>query len=573
MATTDFTKVLIKDDRIANLTDSVKYGVVKGGQNVTSASYTAQSATNSAHTYSVQVPSEQTIISREVMWSSTVTFKISGTPVEGEYLVDYGDSEAFAPFPLNQMVETMSSTINNNTVSLNVKDVLAPILRLHDKRELNRYNGLCPTMVDTYKNYADAIGASNNPLANYTVTNDNDILPRGAFHIESIAGNSVQGQGQNALKNVYITVKITEPLLSSPWLFANPESNNQGFYGIQNLAFQFNLDSTCRRAWRTSRVIPNYAVVIEGQGGASGWSDSKLIFTYISPHPSDLLPSRNVVPYYNLERFIYNQFVVLNHNTSTTIQSPTLQLSSIPDRIFVVVRKRMTEQTYTDSDSFFTIRGISINFNNSSGLGSSFTEQDLYKMSIRNGVNQTWQEFSGRCNGAMEAGAIRHIPTTGSVLCLAFGTDIQLSEDFLSQGSLGSYQLSLKVDVFNQQIAAGVNNVNNIIPELMIITQTSGIMCNEKGTCSTFLGLLTKSDVLEASTQQPYSKSAVKRLVGGGWFDDLKAVAGQVLPKVKSALPFVAPMLGIDKENAKKAADIISAVGYGKGKLNSRLTQ
>ena len=49
MASADFTKVLVKDDRIANLTDSVSYAVVKGGQNITSASYTAQSATNSSH--------------------------------------------------------------------------------------------------------------------------------------------------------------------------------------------------------------------------------------------------------------------------------------------------------------------------------------------------------------------------------------------------------------------------------------------------------------------------------------------------------------------------------------------
>ena len=575
MATTDFTKVLIKDDRIANLTDSVKYGVVKGGQNITSASYMAQSATNSAHTYSVQVPSEMVIISREVMWSNTITIKITGIPADGDYLVNYGTTEAFAPFAMNQMVETMSSTINNNTVSLNVKDVLAPILRVHDNRELSRYNGLTPTMVDTYKNYADADESANNPLGNYTNITDNDVQPRGAFNIIRIVGNTVQAGGGfvgNNLKTVYITVQFTEPLLSSPWIFSNPESNNQGMYGVQTLHFQFNLDSTCRRVWRTSRAIANYNVVVEGQGGATGWTESKLIFTYISPHPSDLLPSRNVVPYMNLERFIYNQFNVLNFNTTTTLQSQTLQLNSIPDRIFVLIRKRMTDQTYTDTDSFLTIQGISINFNNNSGLCSSMTQQDLYKCSIRNGINQSWQEFSGRANGAMVDGALTSIPTSGSVLCLAFGTDIQLSEDYLSQGSIGSYQLSLKVDVLNQQIGAGANNVNNIVPELVIITQTSGIMVNEKGTCSTFLGLLTKSDVLEASTQQPYSKSAVKRLVGGGWFDDLKAVAGQVLPKVKSALPFVAPMLGIDKDNAKKAAELIGAVGYGKGKLNSRLS-
>ena len=574
MATTDFTKVLIKDDRIANLTDSVKYAVIKGGQNITSAAYTAQSATNSAHTYAVQVPSEQVIISREVMWSATITFQITGVPADGDYLVNYGTTDAFAPFPFNQMVETCASTINNNTVSLNVKDIIAPILRLHDNRELSRYNGLTPTMVDTFKHYDDAVGLNNNPLGSYGGSVDNDLMPRGAFNIQSIVGNTIQAGGGAAagtLKTVYITVKITEPLLSSPWLFANPQENNQGFYGIQNLSFQFNLDATCRRAWRTSVVVPQYNVQVQGQAGTSGWADCKLIFTYISPHPSDLLPSRNVVPYYNLERYIYNQYDVLNHNSRTAIQSPTLQLNSIPDRIFVVARKRMTTQTYTDTDSFLVIEGISINFNNSSGLGSSFTQQDLYKMSVRNGVNQSWQEFSGYANGAMAAGALTHIPTSGSVLCLEFGTDIQLSEDYLSQGSLGSYQLSLRVNVLNQDID-GNAGANDYIPELMIITQTSGIMCNEKGTCSTFLGLLTKSDVLEASTQQPYSRSHVKRLVGGGFFDSLKSIAGKVLPKVLELAPLAKGMLGnMDNKVAQAASGALGALGYGKRNIQSRI--
>ena len=114
----------------------------------------------------------------------------------------------------------------------------------------------------------------------------------------------------------------------------------------------------------------------------------------------------------------------------------------------------MTTQSYNDTDSFMAIEGISINFNNSSGLGSSFTQQDLYKITAKNGINQSWLEFTGKANGAMTAGAITHVPTTGSVLCLGFGTDIQLNEDYLAQGSLGSYQLSIKVDVKNQNILA-----------------------------------------------------------------------------------------------------------------------
>ena len=106
MSSVDFSKTLVADGRIANLTDSLDYAVIKGGANITSASYTAQSATNSSHTYSVQVPSETTVISREVLWSSTITFKVVGVPANNEFLVSLGESEAFAPMFLNQMVET-----------------------------------------------------------------------------------------------------------------------------------------------------------------------------------------------------------------------------------------------------------------------------------------------------------------------------------------------------------------------------------------------------------------------------------------------------------------------------------
>lgn len=90
--------------------DSKLHPFVLGSQcGASSASYTAQSATNSSHTYSVQVPSETTIISREVLWSSTITFKITGTPANTEYLVNYGSTEAFAPFFLEGLLTLTAS--------------------------------------------------------------------------------------------------------------------------------------------------------------------------------------------------------------------------------------------------------------------------------------------------------------------------------------------------------------------------------------------------------------------------------------------------------------------------------
>ena len=120
-----FEKVLIKDDRIGCVTPQVKFGVFKGGQNVTAVPFKAISQTTSAHVFNVPVPSLETIISREVLWTSKVTLKITNTNKDPNYFaVNYGVTDALAPFPLHSLVSTMTATINNNTVSLNIADTL-----------------------------------------------------------------------------------------------------------------------------------------------------------------------------------------------------------------------------------------------------------------------------------------------------------------------------------------------------------------------------------------------------------------------------------------------------------------
>ena len=52
-------------------------------------------------------------------------------------------------------------------------------------------------------------------------------------------------------------------------------------------------------------------------------------------------------------------------------------------------------QTWTDTDSFLTIKKININWNNSSGVCSSYTQSDLVRISVEAGSNQSWDEFRG----------------------------------------------------------------------------------------------------------------------------------------------------------------------------------
>ena len=68
-------------------------------------------------------------------------------------------TDALAAFPLHSLVSTMTATINNNTVSMNVQDTLPILLRLLDDDEINTYDDMTPTTLDYLANYADSVDA------------------------------------------------------------------------------------------------------------------------------------------------------------------------------------------------------------------------------------------------------------------------------------------------------------------------------------------------------------------------------------------------------------------------------
>lgn len=568
----DFQKVLVKDDRLV-VSDQIKYAVCKGGQNMTSAQFNAISQSTSSHTYNIQVPSEQTIVDRRVLWQSTVTLKIStsmsqgtGTRPAGSLLVNYGSQDALAPFPLHQLCSVMTATVNNNSTSINMRDVLASILRFHDRRELARYNGYTPVMYDTYLNYSDGLGANNNVLGGWSLTADNDINQRGSWVLDSISSTAPDPLDPSyqptpptpASDTVYVTFTVTEPLLLSPFIYAHAKSNNQGFYGIQNMNFIFNI-ADGNRVWRTANNWQQQVTVYN-------FNNSRLIFNFLTPHPSDLMPSRNVCGYYELPRYITPNNPTFQPaglaNSTQTLRTTTIQLNQIPDKLILFVRKAMSDQRPWDSDSFLVINNVSINFNNMSGILASATQQDLYRYSVENGSNQNWFEFSGKTNKSSSGGGGGStMPTSGSLLILEFGKDIQLVEDFYASGSLGNFNLQINMTVTNQSSSQLANT------EIVLITMNSGVWVNERGTSTVYTGILTKQDVLDVSNQESYSRSDVKRMIGGGFLDTIKSVAGKVLPKlpslVKAGLSMVPESSAMGKY-AKAGEAGLGALGYGR---------
>ncbi len=574
MSSSDFSKVKVLYD-VLNTTDSVRYAVVAGAQNITPSKYNAISKSTSSITFNIQTPSESTVLARRFMIRNVMELTVnatftSGTPV-GTLAINYGYTESLAPFPFQTALNTVQLTINNNTVSQNDKDVLFQLLRFNDRRDLARFNNTTPIMPDNYYNYQDAIGASNSPLGGWNdVAHDQDFQPRGSFRLLSISGNTPYAGGEDPLtREIVIRFETIEPFMLSPLIWCDPKSNNQGFYGIQVLQIVFNMASDTSRMLRSAQSA--FLAADYGTNGAPGTTanpafadlkasltnveESQLFIQYYTRQPSDLVSARNCVPFAEYPRYlspIGSEFKAATKNATTgvitpakltSINSQSISLNSIPDKLIICVRKQVSKQTVYDSDHFFPISKIIVNFNNKAGLLSSATQYDLWRMSVESGSNQTWAEFSGwaavgKANGpGGNPEGYNEVPLVGSVLCLEMGNHIEL-DDVFSAGSIGQFQLQFQLDIenySNQAFAA-----NDL--EICLITMNSGVFVLERGTSQTYTAILSRSDVLSAKSQPGMSGSDVKRLVGGGWEDIMKTiknvagVVGQVAPLAQQAI-------------------------------------
>jgi len=128
--------------------------------------------------------------------------------------------------------------------------------------------------------------------------------PRGSFVINAIyakdPGSNVHREVLTSDNDVYVEFSVVEPLLLSPFVFGAPD-NKQGFYGISNMQFQFNMAATASRAWRAVRWnFATNAPTLSKTAVIDKFENSQLTFSFLTAHPTLRLPSRNIVPFYEL---------------------------------------------------------------------------------------------------------------------------------------------------------------------------------------------------------------------------------------------------------------------------------
>ena len=641
---------LVQDDRLLT-TDKVRYAVLKGGANITTVPYNAISGLSNAQTvenigtsfpssftWNIQVPSQEIVVGRNVLvrWRVRMVVEKTGSAAgfESEPVwnsanslltsanVAYG-ADCLNAFPMSQCIQSIQATINNSSVSMLVQDIINPLLRLYDSRDLSEYQGLCPYLVDRMGIY-NGVGSGSTTFGSSGVQNailDEAFMPRSAYPVlvscvQAGALATISNIAQAGANSTRCVVEFTvhEPLWVSPFTWANPKTGGQGMYGLQNLAIVMNMGN-----WnRLIRSMPQFLLangnpVSRTSVVGVAVQSAELILNYLTPQPSSAMVPRNCVPFVELPRYYLNNNVQLNAvgapsatlrglvKTTASATSNNLQLNQIPDKLIIYFEPLTQSTTGVDNlpyslrtaipDYYATIEGLTLNFNNQSGLLSTWTQKDLYHASRDAGSKQSWYEFTGQLqantqslqtgqfggatanydftvgsaaiNGNQSGGL--NLPTTGSICILQFGKDIELP-DYFAPGSIGN---------FNLQIQATVSHVQpfQATYRMAVIVVNSGVFINEKGTSNYYTSLLRKEDVLNASSMEPIGDSEFNRMIGGGFLDKLKSVGSSVWSVAKPVLKFLSPSIkqalsqsgNPYAQMASKAVDPLLGQGMGAG--------
>lgn len=583
MATSDILKQAVFDQRIVQL--PARYAVDKGALSITNSPYNAIAASSSQHTYNINVPSQNVFVDRAVDWSADVYMSCSvainsavSPYVLNQPVLAFGQDCALAAFPLHELTQTMTATINDTSVVINTDTVLHEVLRLTDYKK-NRLVRHCPTMLDRYEAYSDCYGAINNPLADYLSATDCAEVPNGAWYnvsftdqtgaaLSALGGGTGNGtytvSGQqysvvnaipvrntavyaaDATYPIYFRFFSTEKLVLSPFIFADSKEWETGLFGINNIQLVMNLKSDVSRVLRWTNVNGRTISNIAYQTVA--YQNAKVNVQYLTPSLDIPLPAKSVVPYMEFPRYISSasapgavgQFQVV---------SQTIVLPQIPDMLLMYVKPKAT-QTGAYGDWYFPITRLTINFDNFAGLLSSHTTEQLYQMCVHNGLEMDFNEWIGK---AKKSGA--DVQTVGGFMVIKPGQDFGLQSG-QAPSLIGNFTLQFTATCTNW-----FSGNNTIEPQLYVIAVNSGFFETLAGSSRIIKGVLSEADIISAEPILEMSRDGLNRMVGGGFFSSLGSMLSKAVDIYTKTKPLVSGVKGLLPEG--KVKDILGKVGYG----------
>ena len=510
------------------------YYAKMGGSNITHNEYSAISSTNSQVVFSTTTPSVNVGLSRRMYWQMNVvvTFPAGIVAANLPTVADLlrSTSAGLRAYPCAYATDTLSLKLNNATITVNTADIIHATQRYGtNPDERNKFMSGSPSFPDEVSSYNAEAGlnaGARYPFSQYT-TNVEEIS-RQAFHWLSdvtieLAPVTVPATTRERVRSCVIT--LLEPLFVPPLNWT--EKDVQALFGIQTIDITVQLASNLKnRIFSGIFQAAGYgqnslsdAVVSVGANGLK----PILHVLYITPQSNEKIPEVLHYPYYEIGKYstngaslFANKYAVSGIRldgckSSTSVNN--ISLHSVPKRVYIygAVRKSAYDSAVGGQipNIFARITKMSVNWNNQAGMLSSASEYDLYRMSVKNGCDQSWTEWT---------------TYTGGVLCLEPSTDLGLGL-VEAPGSRGNYQLQYKIDYENliyDDIVIPDEPIANKYPyDIFTVVINEGFMTINDATVSLDIGVLTEASIRDAEYAPHGTFNEISNLWGGGFFGDL----------------------------------------------------
>ena len=569
---------LVNDERL-NVESQVEMAVKNGPQSSITQKYKQSSNSSSSIMFNINVPSENTLVSRKLEIESTMCFYTTATvdiPLVNTPLMAVPSA-----FPMNTAISSASMTVNNCSVSVASQDVLERVLKQYSPEFLAKNCSTTAYLPDkyygtTHDSFAEQAQSSSSVGGVISAEKDG-LEGRSSSRFEFFRATAaaptvlipytINNTGPDMAVGDHLIMKIytREPIIAMPGL----EMTETGsFVGVNNieLNLQLNDGSRCVCEKPTVGAFFNFKAGLPSAPGKVFEDDASVVMKYFSLPPSEYskMNTKNVVS--------YNEFVSYKTVSSATVgslafpsqlTSNNTQLRQIPDKIMVCVEPSYSSRTKQFSNNFaFPISSINVTLNNRANLLSELNVVDLYEMSKRNGSKQPFQEFFG------QLGKYEGIKLNGSgpVIIIDPVRDLQL-DSYLSSGSVGAFNLqitvnygeplSLRTDAIGPTIDTA-DIITAFVPQLNIICSYGGVLITQQGTSAAMSGLLSKVLVLE--TKDAGSSA--------GDYDEVEEMSGGNISRGLTSIGETLRKKGKDK--AKSMAS--KAVSKGADMLQNKIS-
>lgn len=471
----------------------------------------------------------------------TATINVTNT-TSNAIVVLQADNFGAKQYPLNRSIQNIQHQINQASYSLNTNDILDSITRVNlVPEDCNFYDNTQPDFISSYDN---ATGSIFNPLTAYTntIAGDGIYKPRTVGWTSTVGTGNVAGSNVAANSSNVVTVVWTfyEPLISP---FNNVSlAEKSGLYAITGELITIQ--------W-TNNIFDNMFAFVAPAGitvnstSVSLGQSARLRLQYLTPKDQtiSLIPKESISQYNDYTIFTNDIGACLAGASISGVSSQVVNFTNMPQKILVYARLNNSARDSTTPDKYLSLQGLTVQFDNGLPQFASASPNQLYDISVRNGLQMPRPCWRQDQLNYTTAGMSKKQYGCGSVFVIDPALDLGIRNTD-SMGSGGRYIFQLQNGVFKNNTDVDFSSVT-----LYIVGINSAILERKGSEYRNYLLTVSDNMVNEVKSLPPVSHQEYKNarfsnsfLSGGGIGDFFKKIAGAI-PKLISLAPAILPLV------------------------------